>query len=59
MVQNSGPPPPGAVRVERAGQGPHLVELTAALDNALNTPHAIDAWLAGEPTFERASAARR
>ncbi len=40
-------------------RGPYLVELTSALDIALNMPNAVDAWLAGEPTFDRASAARR
>jgi hypothetical protein len=38
---------------------PYLVELTAGLDIALNVPGAIESWLAGEPVFERASAARR
>jgi Fe-S-cluster containining protein len=38
---------------------PYLVELTAGLDIALNVPNAIDRWLAGEPVFEPASAARR
>lgn len=38
---------------------PYLVELTAALDIALNVPGAIEGWLAGEPVFEPASAARR
>lgn len=38
---------------------PYLVELTAGLDIALNVPNAIESWLAGEPVFERASAARR
>jgi Putative zinc- or iron-chelating domain len=50
----------GLVKVmDDLGRRPYLVELTAALDIALNVPNAIDAWLAGEPTFERASAARR
>lgn len=40
-------------------RGPHLVELTAGLDIALNVPGAIESWIAGEPVFERASAARR
>jgi Fe-S-cluster containining protein len=38
---------------------PYLVELTAGLDIALNVPGAIESWLAGEPVFERATAARR
>lgn len=38
---------------------PYLVELTAGLDIALNVPGAIESWLAGEPVFEAASAARR
>ena len=38
---------------------PYLVELTAGLDVALNVPGAIESWIAGEPVFERASAARR
>jgi len=38
---------------------PYLVELTAGLDIALNVPGAIESWIAGEPVFERASAARR
>jgi Fe-S-cluster containining protein len=38
---------------------PYLVELTAGLDIALNVPGAIESWLAGEPVFERASAARK
>ncbi len=38
---------------------PYLVELTAALDIALNVPGAIEHWLAGAPVFERATAARR
>ena len=38
---------------------PYLVELTAGLDIALNVPNAIESWLAGEPVFEPASAARR
>lgn len=40
-------------------RSPYLVELTAGLDIALNVPGAIESWLAGEPVFERASAARR
>lgn len=40
-------------------RSPYLVELTAGLDIALNVPGAIERWLAGEPVFERASAARR
>lgn len=40
-------------------RGPYLVELTAGLDIALNVPGAIESWLAGEPVFEPASAARR
>lgn len=38
---------------------PYLVELTAGLDIALNVPGAIESWIAGEPVFEPASAARR
>jgi len=38
---------------------PYLVELTAGLDIALNVPGAIESWLAGEPVFEPASAAKR
>lgn len=50
----------GLVKVmDDLARHPYLVELTAALDIALNVPDAIDAWLTGEPTFERASAARR
>jgi Fe-S-cluster containining protein len=37
---------------------PYLVELTAGLDIALNVPGAIESWIAGEPVFERASAAQ-
>jgi len=40
-------------------RGPYLVELTAGLDIALNVPRSIESWIAGEPVFERASAARR
>jgi hypothetical protein len=40
-------------------RSPYLVELTAGLDIALNVPGALESWLAGEPVFERASAARR
>lgn len=40
-------------------RSPYLVELTAGLDIALNVPGAIERWLAGEPVFEPASAARR
>lgn len=38
---------------------PYLVELTAGLDIALNVPNAVERWLAGEPVFERATAAAR
>jgi Fe-S-cluster containining protein len=34
---------------------PYTVELTAGLDVALNEPQALERWLGGEPTFERAS----
>ena len=40
-------------------RAPYLVELTAGLDIALNVPGSIESWIAGEPVFERASAARQ